>query len=98
MQKSIIHETEKAVEVCLRERMKAVGGKAFKFVSPGSVGVPDRICIFPGGKIIFVELKGTGGRLSKLQENRLAELEDLGCKTAVLYSKHEVMEFVVREV
>ena len=62
------------------------GGKAYKFVSPGNTGVPDRIVVLPGGRVGFVELKREGGKPGKLQRLRQAELEKLGCYTAVVDS------------
>ncbi len=62
------------------------GGKAYKFISPGNSGVPDRIVILPGGKIGFIELKRAGESPRKLQQFQQAELERLGCYTAVVDS------------
>ena len=62
------------------------GGKAYKFVSPGNSGVPDRIVVLPGGRIGFIELKQQGGQPRKLQLFQLAELKRLGCYTAVVDS------------
>ena len=45
-------------KVC--EYVKLCGGRAFKWVSPGCSGVPDRICVFPGGRIVFIEVKRPG--------------------------------------
>ena len=42
-------ESEKAVEAYLVKRMREIRGKAYKWVSPGNNGVPDRICLFPSG-------------------------------------------------
>ena len=43
---------------------------AYKFVSPGRAGVPDRIFLTPhGGKVFFVEFKAPEGKLRPLQEN-----------------------------
>ena len=62
------------------------GGKAYKFVSPGNGGVPDRIVVLPGGRSGFVELKRPGEAPRKLQQFRRQELEGLGCYTAVVDS------------
>lgn len=50
---------EKDIEQYLVKQVKNNGGKAYKWVSPGNDGVPDRIVIFPR-TIIFVELKAPG--------------------------------------
>lgn len=46
----------------LRRKIRALGCGAvcLKFVSPGYTGVPDRIILLPGGRVIFVELKQPG--------------------------------------
>ena len=48
---------ENVVEKKPLRRLKKRGGLAVKFVSPGFNGVPDRLVLFPGGKMAFVELK-----------------------------------------
>ena len=63
---------ERDIEVLLRDGVKQLGGKAYKWVSPGNAGVPDRIVILPGGKVIFVELKQENGRLTRLQKGAAA--------------------------
>lgn len=60
------------------------GGKAYKLVSPGNDGMPDRMVILPGGRIGFVELKQKGKVPRKQQKHRMRELEGLGCFTAVV--------------
>ena len=47
---------EKEIETYLRMRISSFGGRAYKFVSPGNDGVPDRLVCLPGGKVIFVEI------------------------------------------
>ena len=51
---------ENVIERALRDAIKKQGGWCLKFVSPGMAGVPDRICLLPGGVIAFVELKAPG--------------------------------------
>lgn len=74
--------------------VKALKGASYKFVSPGNLGVPDRIVIFPGGRIEFVEVKAEGGRLRHAQMMQLARLKDLDCCISVLCGMQEVREYL----
>ncbi len=85
---------EKVIEEYLRQRVKGLGGKAYKFESPGNAGVPDRLVVLPGGRICFVELKNETGRLSSIQKNKIRELKNLGCDVIVAYSKDDVDRFI----
>ena len=51
---------ESGLENYVVKKVKDAGGRSFKWVCPGVTGVPDRICVFPGGRIIFLELKRPG--------------------------------------
>ena len=75
---------ESELERILVEEVRKEGGKAYKWVSPGNDGVPDRIVIFPGGKIYFVELKAEGGRVSATQIAQLKALASLGLDAFVI--------------
>lgn len=80
---------EKELEKYIREYIRGIGGKAYKFVSPGNPGVPDRLCLFSGGRVVFVELKRPGvkdGR-SERQKRVFKELEELGFTVWVIYNK-----------
>lgn len=44
---------ESVVEKRFAAEVKKRGGLAVKFVSPGFNGVPDRLVLFPGGRIAF---------------------------------------------
>lgn len=57
-------ELEKVIERKLRDGVKKLGDGAqcLKFESPGTSGVPDRIILLPGGRVVFVELKQVGKR------------------------------------
>jgi hypothetical protein len=69
---------EKEIESKLRRKVKAMGGLALKFISPGLSGVPDRIVLLPGGRIAFIELKAPGKTMRPLQLKRKQQLEALG--------------------
>ena len=79
-------ESEKVLERKLCKRVKELGGHAYKFVSPNQRGVPDRLCILPHGITVFVELKTTGKKPTKLQELCMNELRELGQQCVVIDS------------
>ena len=85
---------EKEIEIHLVKRVKELGGRAYKFVSPGVSGVPDRLVCLPGGRVIFAELKAPGQKLRPLQELRRTELEGLGNIVVVLDSEEKVDQFI----
>lgn len=70
--------TEKELELMLVKEVKRRGGRAFKFISPGINGVPDRLVLMPDGKVGFVEVKAPGKKMRPLQIKRKGELESLG--------------------
>lgn len=89
--------TEKELERKLVDKVKKLGGRAFKFVSPGNSGVPDRLVVLPGNKIAFAELKSPenkSARLSKLQECQIRFLKSLDCAVNVIRSEAQLDEFI----
>lgn len=88
---------EKSIEDYLRLRAKNMGGKAYKFSSPGNAGVPDRLVALPGGKIAFVELKAPGKKPTPLQRKKMRELEELGAFCAWTDSE-EGVDRILEEV
>ena len=52
--------SESDIEKRLRLGVKKLGGLCLKWVSPGFTGVPDRIILLPGGRVVFAELKAPG--------------------------------------
>jgi len=87
-------DMEKDVERRLVGGIKRLGGQAVKFVSPASAGWPDRLILLPDGKVMFIELKTSTGKLSELQKYRLKVLGDLGFDARVLYGHDEVKGFL----
>lgn len=68
---------ERELEKIFVSEMKKLDGYAYKFVSPGNDGVPDRIAIFPDGRLVFAELKADDGTLSALQIAQIRRLRSL---------------------
>lgn len=89
----MITHTEKKIEAELRQGMLKIGGRCFKWVSPGNNGVPDRICIFPDGQVVFIEVKKPGGRLSAVQKRQLTKLIDLKQKIEVVGCMEDISYF-----
>jgi len=85
---------ERKIEIKLRNAVKDRGGLALKFVSPGLVGVPDRIVLAPDGTVFFVELKAPGKSLSPRQVKMAAAFGRLGHKVWVIDSCEKVKVFV----
>lgn len=71
-------ESEKTTEKYLRDEVRKIAGRAYKFVSPGNTGVPDRLVCLPGGKAVFVELKSEGKHSTVIQKRQQGVLELLG--------------------
>lgn len=71
---------EKSIENVLRKAVKAEGGLCLKWVCPGHRGVPDRMILFPGGIIAFVELKRPGAKVKAggLQEWWREKIQSFG--------------------
>ena len=86
--------TEREIEKKLVDGVRKLGGRAYKFVSPGNDGVPDRIVVLPGISPVFVELKTETGRLSSLQNVQIKKLKDLGQDVQVLYGLEDVKRFL----
>ena len=86
--------SEKAIEAYLRRRVEAEGGICLKYSNPNQVGYPDRAVLLPGGMTLWVELKSTGEKPSKLQRERFREMESIGHSVTVLDSKEAVDRFM----
>ena len=59
---------EKDVEKRLIKPVRELGGLCLKFETPGYTGVPDRLLLFPGGRVVFVETKSPGRHERPRQE------------------------------
>lgn len=76
---------ERDIERYLGRKLKSLGCLYLKFVSPGNVGVPDRIVVLPDGQVVFAELKTVTGKLSEPQKLMLRRLQEHHAEVHVLY-------------
>ena len=81
---------EKTLEQKFRAAVKAAGGLALKFTSPGFDGVPDRLALLPGGRMAFVEVKASGKKPRPLQLARHKLLRELGFRVYVLNDESQI--------
>lgn len=89
---------EKTLECKLVQAVKAMGGIAPKFISPGFDGMPDRILLMPFGRFAFVEVKRHGEKPRPLQEARHGMLRQLGFKVYVLDDAGQIESLLLEVV
>jgi len=75
--------TEQKIQSKRIKQLEAEGYYVLKLVQTNKNGIPDVIAIPPDCGVLFSEIKTPKGRLSKLQEYRLKELEAHGLRTEV---------------
>lgn len=75
--------TEQQIQAKKIKELEGQGYYVIKLMKTNKNGIPDIIAIPPKSDVIFVEVKTEKGRLSKLQEYRIEELERYGIKTEV---------------
>jgi len=85
--------SEKTIEKKFCDCVKAHGGLALKFSSPSYVGVPDRIVLFPNGKIFFVELKSPNGTVRPIQQFVFNKFAEFGFPVHVIYNSKMIDSF-----
>jgi hypothetical protein len=82
-------ESEKNTEKYLRNHITELGGVFIK-MRPIENGYPDRLCILPGPRYFFVEVKSESKEPEPLQLIVHDELRELGCHVYVVHTKSEV--------
>jgi len=88
---------ERDIEQKFTKAVKALGGIAPKFVSPGFDGMPDRIVLLQGGRVAFVEVKAKGKTPTTLQLQRHGLLRRLGFQVFVLDDAEQIGG-IIREI
>lgn len=87
-------ESEKDVERYLVNKAMGQGWLPLKYSSGFTTGYPDRCILLPGGVTVWVEVKTTGQKPTKLQQIRIRRLQELGFLTAVIDSRRGVDKFI----
>jgi Holliday junction resolvase len=77
-------DSEKAIEKRLAKKVEDRGGWTLKMLSTHVTGLPDRLCLLPGGIVFFVEVKTTKKKPSKIQLFIHRKLRLLGFNVHIL--------------
>lgn len=75
---------EKQIESKVVKKAKELGFLTYKFSSPSNRGVPDRIFISPHGEVFFIEFKSAKGKVTKLQEKTIKDIEHYNVEVFVV--------------
>lgn len=87
-------ESEKIIERKLVELIKLRKGLCIKLLCDQFIGLPDRLCLLPNGKLVFVELKTTGKKPRRIQTVVHNKLRKLGFRVEVIDTTAKVIELI----
>ena len=77
---------ERDIEKRVKEYARSKGWLAYKFTSPGHIGVPDGLLISPVGFVIFMEFKQTGKKPTAMQQREIDRINQHGVMALVVDS------------
>lgn len=87
-------ESEKVIERKLVQAIRNNGGLCIKLLCDQFTGLPDRLCLLPGCKIAFVEVKSTGKKPRPIQVYVHNKLRALGFRVEVIDTINGVEQFI----
>ena len=74
---------EQQIQTKRIQQLETEGYYVIKLITTNKNGIPDLIAIPKDCNVLFVEVKQPTGKLSKLQEYRIKELEEHGIKVEI---------------
>lgn len=87
-------ESEKLLERKLSVAVQKLGGISIKLVATYLVGLPDRLCLLPEGRMFFAEIKTTGEKPRKIQTIVHNKLRALGFLVVVIDSTEALNQLI----
>ena len=87
-------QTESHIESWVKEKIEPNGFLFWKFVSPGTTGVPDRVIVSPTGKVYFVEFKTEIGKQTAIQRFREGQLKTRGANFRLVVGMTDAIQLV----
>lgn len=85
---------ENSIEKRLVTEVEGVGGWCLKLPAIHNAGLPDRLCLFPGGEVVFVELKAPGKKPRKIQLFIHNKLRGLGFRVEVVDTPEQIKTII----
>lgn len=85
---------ESKLENTVKNYARESGVLTYKFVSPAHRGVPDRLFVFPGGFVLFIEFKAKGKVPTPLQARYLKLLREQGALVAWIDSLQAGLDII----
>lgn len=89
-------ESEKSIERYLVSQVSKMGGICLKYTSYTRIGYPDRLILWPGGEVTWVELKSKGKKPDKIQRLMIEHLQGMGFEVHVADSREKVNEILTK--
>ena len=89
---------ESSIERRFVSKMKALGILAIKLKLMGNRGLPDRMLLLPGGRVIFIEFKRPGEDLRPLQKHVHKKLLGLNHEVKTFDDANEAAAFVYKAI
>jgi hypothetical protein len=89
---------EKTIGQYLRDRVRAIGGRAYKLNSPGNDGMPDRLVCIPNNVAVFVETKAPGKTSTPKQRLQQQRLREMGFVVFAEIDNKEKVDHVIHDI
>jgi len=87
-------ESEKLIDKKLSKEVGKLGGWSIKLLASHITGLPDRVCLLPGGIMFFAEIKTTGKKPTLIQLSVHKKLRSLGFDVYVFDSSEKVKAII----
>lgn len=88
-------ESEKTLERSLKKHVEQeLKGFCLKLLSQHITGLPDRLCLIPGGRLFFAEIKTTKKKATRIQLYLHKKLRNLGFRVEVIETTKQIKNII----
>jgi hypothetical protein len=87
-------EKEKILEKKLSMEIEKLGGWSLKLLSTHVTGLPDRMCLLPGGRVFFAEVKTTKEKPKRIQIWVHNKIRALGFRVEIIDQSEKIKELI----